>query len=127
MVTAVITNEKFLEPSRSEVSARASLIGRPSFVSVMTRPSSLLAGSWPSSTTVWIPCMKLWPALSEAASVTSRSGSWSSKALIRLRALNHTQPYGSSAPTANATSRTNVDCAVTAAKIPSTKALPIIR
>ena len=33
------------------------------------------------------PCLKLCPALSEAARVTRRSGSWSSKALIRRRRL----------------------------------------
>jgi hypothetical protein len=76
---------------RSAVSASASSIGRPSWVSVITRPSTLLAGSWPSSTTVWIPCLKLCPALSEAARVTSRSGSWFSNAFIRRRALKETQ------------------------------------
>ena len=91
-MTAVITKEKFFEPIRSAVSASASSIGRPSRVSVMTRPSSVLVGSWPSSTIVWMPCLKLWPAFSEAAIVTSMSGSWSSKAAIRRRALNATQP-----------------------------------
>ena len=86
----MITKAKFFEPIRSAVSESASSIGRPRRVSVMTRPSSLLAGSWPSSTIVWMPCLKLWPALSEAASVTSRSGSWSSKAFIRRFALNET-------------------------------------
>ena len=44
-------------------------MGRPSRVSVSTRLNSLLAGGWPSSTTAWIPCRKLSPALREAASV----------------------------------------------------------
>ena len=74
MFTAVITKEKFFEPMRSAVSCSAASIGRPSCVSVRTRRSSLAAGSWPSSTTLWIPCLKLCPAFREAAIVISRSG-----------------------------------------------------
>ena len=93
----------------------------------MTRLSSLLAGSWPSSTSVWIPCLKLWPAFSEAASVTSRSGSWSSKASIRRFALNVTQRYGSSAPMPRAISIPSVERPVNAAKSISRKPHPVIR
>ena len=55
--------------------------------SVSTRLSSLLAGSRPSSTTLCRPCLKLWPAFSDAASVISRSGSWFSNAVDALVAL----------------------------------------
>ena len=46
-----------------------------------TRWNSLLAGGLPSSTIVCRPALKLWPALSAAASVIRTSGSWFSKAL----------------------------------------------
>ena len=52
-----------------------------------TRPNSLRAGSWPSSTTARIAWRRLWPARSDAASVIRTSGSCSSNARIRLRAL----------------------------------------
>ena len=59
IVTAVITNEKFFEPTRSAISPSESSIGRPSCVSVSTRLNSRAAGSMPSSTTDWIPWRKL--------------------------------------------------------------------
>ena len=83
IVTAVMTKRRFFEPTRSAISASAPSIGRPRRVSVRTRLNSLAAGPAPSSTTAWIPCRKLWPALSDAASVVSTSGSWSSIAARR--------------------------------------------
>ena len=46
IVTALMTNSKFLEPMRP-ISPRASSIGRPSRVSVRTRSNSLATGSCP--------------------------------------------------------------------------------
>src|ERR671936_563888 len=67
IVTAVIANSKFFEPTRSAMSASASSIGRPRDVSVRTRFSSWSAGGWPSSTTACRPCLNECPAFSEAA------------------------------------------------------------
>ena len=90
IVTAVITKEKFFEPTRSAMSTSASSMGLPSCVSVRTRLNSLAAGSAPSSTTDWMPWRKLWPAFSEAASVISRSGSWFSNRFTRAEAFDAT-------------------------------------
>ena len=55
-------------------------------------------GSKPSSTIAWIPCLKLCPALSEAASELSMSGSWFSNTLMRRLALNETTTSGTRPP-----------------------------
>ena len=88
-------NAKFFEPSRSAMSASAASIGRPRLASASTRWNSFLDGSCASSTSVWMPCLKLWPALSDAATAISRSGSCSSNAVSRLRAFRQTKPMGS--------------------------------
>ena len=116
IVTAVTTKETFFEPIRVAISASASSIGRPSRVSVSTRLNSLLAGGWPSSTTAWIPWRKLWPAFSEAASVTSRSGSWSSIAASRRFALHQTTTIGTAPPTSHREQRHSACAAPATAK-----------
>ncbi len=102
MVTAVRTNSRFFEPTRRDISASAPSIGRPRRVSVSTRWNSLDAGSWPSSTTAWMPWRKLCPAFREAATVVRRSGSCASNAFRRRLARRFTQPYGMYAPSASA-------------------------
>ena len=104
-----MTKSKFFEPTRSAISRRESSIGRPSRASVITRLNSAAAGGWPSSTTFWIPCRKLWPALSEAASVISRSGSWFSNAASLRFAFSQTTTNGTDAPAAKPSTANNAD------------------
>ncbi len=105
IVTAVTMNEKFFEPSRSAMSAIDASICRPRLASASTRWNSFFAGSCASSTIVWIPCLKLWPAFSDAATAISRSGSCSSNAFRRFLALCMTNRIGIDAPIRNAPSR----------------------
>ena len=83
------------------MSARASSIVLPSCVSVRTRRNSFAAGSAPSSTTDWMPWRKLCPALSDAAIVISRSGSWFSNSLDARLALKETTQSGTAAADAD--------------------------
>ena len=71
--------------------------------------------------------MKLWPALSDAARVTSRSGSWSSNFSTRRFAFVETQMYGIAAPTASAIRIPRVERPVSAAKNMTRKPQPPIR
>ena len=71
--------------------------------------------------------LPLWPALSDAASVTSRSGSWSSKAFIRFFALSETKKYGIAPPTARAIRIWSDGRPLTAAKSASANPQPTIR
>ena len=73
-------------------------------LSASTRWNSLLAGGVPSSTIVCRPCLKLWPALSAAASVISTSGELVLERLRRRVALIQTKPTGASAPPASTAS-----------------------
>jgi len=98
MVTAVIANSKFAEPTRSAMSANASSSGRPSPASVSTRRSSSLAGGLLSSTTACSPCLNECPAFSVAAIVVRRSGSWFSNAFALRRTRIVTMKYGIAPP-----------------------------
>ena len=106
--------------------ARASSIGRPMPASVRARRSSSLAGGWLSSTTACSPCLNEWPALSEAAIVASRSGSWSSNFLVRRRTRTVTAAYGTEAPTARAPRIRIGGEPVTAATSPSRMPEPML-
>jgi hypothetical protein len=124
IVTEVITKSRFLEPTRSHISLSASSMALPSRVSVSTRLNSSEAGGWPSSTTLWIACRKLCPAFSEAAIVIRRSGSWSSNAFRRRRALNQTKTTGSERPMPKPARIISVGAAETAATSAKTKLEP---
>jgi hypothetical protein len=84
----------------------------------------LLAGGLPSSTIVCRPALKLWPALSAAASVIRTSGSWFSKALSLRFALNQTNPTGAIAPPPNAASVISIDGVSIVARRPPSSAPP---
>ena len=124
MVTAVMVNSKFFEPTRSDMSLSASSIDRPSPVSVSTRLNSADAGGCPSSTTAWSPCLNEWPAFSDAAIVISRSGSCVSNAASLRRIRCQTTMYGTNAPTTIAITITIAELPAIAATTPNRSPAP---
>ena len=83
IVTAVMTKSKFFEPTRSAISCER-LLHRAAEARLGEHALELLARRRPALVgDVCRPCRKLWPALSDAASVISRSGSCFSNACVR--------------------------------------------